>query len=235
MLPVYRITEGVENLENNYDTFDQVQEFLSQNKTVLIFSEGRCINEWHLRPLKKGTARIAISAWKKGTPVRVVPVGINYSNFRNLGKRLDLRFGNTIEVSMIPGPDSPKSIPEFNKILKSELSKSVYEIPKNDFAERSRIFETKTPIWQKVLLALPAALGYMFHAPLYFAGHFIIRSRANDHYDSIMIGILFLFYPLYLLAITIVLFLLIDSFWVLIAFFILPATALALLHYRKVV
>ena len=69
MLPVYRVSEGVENLENNYTTFDACQELFSQRKIVLIFSEGRCINEWHLRPLKKGTARLALTAWMHNVPL----------------------------------------------------------------------------------------------------------------------------------------------------------------------
>ena len=56
MFPVYRISEGAENLENNYDTFESCKEIFKKNGIVLIFSEGRCINEWRLRPLKKGTS-----------------------------------------------------------------------------------------------------------------------------------------------------------------------------------
>ncbi len=235
MLPVYRISEGVENLENNYDTFDKVEELLKQNKTVLIFSEGRCINEWHLRPLKKGTARLAISAWKNGIPVRVLPVGINYSNFGHLGKRIDIRFGKILKAGDIPEIDSPKAIAIFNQILKEELQESVYEIEKNDLAKRKHVFGMNTPTWQKFLLALPAALGYLLNAPLFFAAHRIIKNRANDHYDSILIGILFIFYPFYLLIVTILLLSFTQSYWSLLALAILPITALALLHYRQVV
>jgi 1-acyl-sn-glycerol-3-phosphate acyltransferase len=62
MLPVYRISEGVENLESNYQTFEACISIFKKNGIVLIFSEGKCINEWHLRALKKGTARLANSA-----------------------------------------------------------------------------------------------------------------------------------------------------------------------------
>ena len=56
ILPVYRPSEGVENLSENYKTFDACIEILRRNGVITIFSEGKCINEWHLRPLKKGTA-----------------------------------------------------------------------------------------------------------------------------------------------------------------------------------
>lgn len=235
MLPVYRITEGVENLENNYDTFDKVRELLKQNKTVLIFSEGRCTNEWHLRPLKKGTARLAISAWKNGIPVRVLPVGINYSSFRSFGKSLDLRFGNTMTVEMFSDLNTPRVIPDFNQLLKTELEATVFEIEKNDLTKRKRIFEKKIPTYRKILLAIPAAFGYLFNAPLYFAAHGIIKNRANDHYDSILVGILFIFYPIYLILITVLLWVLLKSAWTLLVLLVFPLTALALLHIRKVV
>jgi 1-acyl-sn-glycerol-3-phosphate acyltransferase len=96
MLPVYRVSEGVENLEHNYTTFDACQKLLSDNKIILIFSEGRCINEWRLRPLKKGTARLALTAWMHNVPLRVLPLGINYSSFRKFGKIIILNFGSFI-------------------------------------------------------------------------------------------------------------------------------------------
>ena len=66
-----------------------------ENKIVLIFSEGRCINEWHL-PVKKGTARLALDAWENNIPLSVLPLGINYSSFRFYGKNMFLNFGNVI-------------------------------------------------------------------------------------------------------------------------------------------
>ena len=53
ILPVYRTSEGVENLSENYKTFDACIRIFKSNGIVTIYSEGKCINEWHLRPLKK--------------------------------------------------------------------------------------------------------------------------------------------------------------------------------------
>jgi 1-acyl-sn-glycerol-3-phosphate acyltransferase len=93
MLPVYRQSEGSENLEHNYTTFNECIGIFKKKGIVLIFSEGRCINEWHLRPLKKGTARLAISAWQNKIPLNILPVGVNYSNFRLFGKNVIINFG----------------------------------------------------------------------------------------------------------------------------------------------
>jgi len=97
LLPVYRTSEGVENLEHNYTTFKECQEIFQQNGIVIMFSEGRCINEWHLRPLKKGTARLATSCWLERMDLTVLPVGLNYSQFRNFGKNLVINFGEPLD------------------------------------------------------------------------------------------------------------------------------------------
>ena len=68
MLPVYRISEGKENLDKNFETFDAVHEALTKNEMVLIFGEGISENNWDLRKQKKGAARIMQRAWKSNTP-----------------------------------------------------------------------------------------------------------------------------------------------------------------------
>ncbi len=235
MLPVYRISEGAQNLGHNYTTFDRVDNLLKENKIVLIFSEGRCINEWHLRPLKKGTARIALGAWQHEIDVKILPVGINYSNFGYFGKNVIINFGHIVEEKDIEGMNSGKGNNAFNAILRDQLSGLVYEIAKEDIEKRKELFELKTPLWQKVLLAIPAGIGYIFHAPFYFAAHFIIRKTANDHYDSIMAGIMFLFYPVYLLIITLIVFFISHNYFSFLLLLIMPLCAQALLHVRKVV
>ncbi|MCB0636727.1 MAG: 1-acyl-sn-glycerol-3-phosphate acyltransferase, partial [Lewinella sp.] len=60
MLPVFRFVDGgYEDLKQNYATFAACHEALAQRKTIMILAEGRCIHEKRLRPIRKGTARIA--------------------------------------------------------------------------------------------------------------------------------------------------------------------------------
>ena len=92
LLPVYRTSEGVENLGHNYATFEACRRTFEQKGIVLIFSEGGCINEWHLRPLRKGTARLAVTTWKKDIPLQVVPTALNYSSFGRFGKEIHVFF-----------------------------------------------------------------------------------------------------------------------------------------------
>jgi 1-acyl-sn-glycerol-3-phosphate acyltransferase len=234
MMPVYRVSEGVENLEHNYTTFHSCQELFEKNKIVLIFSEGRCINEWHLRPLKKGTARLAMTAWHHNIPLKVLPLGINYNSFRKFGKVVHLNFGKMIlQTDIKQDHVQGKAINEFNAELKSQLENLVYEINKNDKNKLAEYFKITPSLAKKIALFILAVIGYLLNAPLYFLTHLIIRNRANDHYDSIMTGVLFLFYPLYVLLMTLIVFFISGNALALLLLLIFPLTALSLLHFRN--
>jgi 1-acyl-sn-glycerol-3-phosphate acyltransferase len=231
MLPVYRVSEGVENLENNYATFEACQDIFKKNGIVLIFSEGRCINEWHLRPLKKGTARLAIAAWQQDIPLEILPLGINYSNFRKFGKNIFLNFGTTLTKEKINAySNSGKIINEFNENLKQQLQNLVFEIDSDDKEKLKKIFNTSRPFTKKILLLIPAALGYILHFSLYFPIHLIIKNKAQDHYDSIMVGLIFFIYPLYILLLTFILFFIIHTPFAFFLLLLIPLTALSLQH-----
>jgi 1-acyl-sn-glycerol-3-phosphate acyltransferase len=234
MLPVYRVSEGVENLENNYTTFKACQDIFKQNGIVLIFSEGRCINEWHLRPLKKGTARLAFAAWQNDVPLEVLPLGINYSSFRKYGKNVVLNFGKIItEEQVNPNFSGGNAINEFNEKLKQQLRNLVFEIDTNEEGKLEKYFHSRQSFIQRLLLFFPALIGYVFHFPLYYAIHLFIKNKAQDHYDSIMVGLLFFIYPFYVLALTLLTFFIsrhpLSFFLVL----LIPASLLSLLHFRR--
>ncbi len=228
MFPVYRVSEGVENLEHNYKTFDDCKAVFKQNGIVLIFSEGRCINEWHLRPLKKGTARLAISSWQEGIPLKVLPTGINYSSFHRFGKNVQLNFGDimTRENTEWNNTDG-KNILDFNDKLRTQLKELVIEEDKTDKAAIKKIFFVSQPPIKKLILAIPAALGWLLHWPLYFPVKRFTWKRAkdNDHFDSVMMGLLFLLYPFYLALIAILVAIFICSWWWALTFVVLPFCA----------
>lgn len=233
MLPVYRITEGAENIGRNYSTFQACQKLFKDNKIVLIFSEGRCINEWHLRPLKKGTARLALDAWQNDIPLKVLPLGINYSSFRFYGKNVKLNFGSVILKEDFNFHSQGKAINEFNDELTAQLSTLVYEIDKKDISKLREVFFVKNSTLKNAALIIPAAIGFIINSPLYFLFDFIIKNRSKDHYDSIMTGLLFLFYPLYVLAITMAVFLISKSWYSLLIPVLLPFTAWSYLQLKR--
>lgn len=228
ILPVYRVTEGAENLEENYKTFDDCKKIFRNNGIVLIFSEGRCINEWHLRPLKKGTARLAISSWQDGIDLKVLPVGINYSSFKKFGKNVRLFFGDFITPQQINIAGSHGSaIKLFNDNLESQLKNFVFEIGKEDRPRLHTHFYIQQPFFKKALLFFPAVAGLLLHAPVYRLAHYLTGKIVPEegHYDSAMVGLGLFIYPVYMILVTAAVFACTGSWYSLLLFLLLPFTA----------
>jgi 1-acyl-sn-glycerol-3-phosphate acyltransferase len=234
MLPVYRLSEGAENLEHNYTTFSSCIDIFKKNDIVLIFSEGGCINEWHLRPLKKGTARLAMNAWQQNIPLKVLPLGINYSSFRLFGKNMILNFGDILFAKEFNSNLSDgKTVNDFNFKLEHQLKNLVIEAEPSDKEKLKKIFFVKQSSIKKILLFIPAIIGFILHAPLYFPVVLSIKKRANDHFDSILVGLLFVLYPFYLLAITAAVCCVTGNFLSLSLLLFIPFTALSYLQLKR--
>lgn len=228
MLPVYRPSEGVENLSENYKTFDSCIELFKRNAIVLIFSEGLCVNEWHLRPLKKGTARLAYKCQEENIPLKILPVGINYSSFYRFGKNLFVNFGNVLSIKEFEKDLSDGVFYQvFNTRLQNELRPLVFEIEKKDKAKQKELLEIKLPSITKFLLAIPAIIGLLVHAPLYIPIKYWVHKKYNNtgHLTAMQIVLSLFLYPLYLLLLVLILFFILKSWWVLLLFGILPFTA----------
>jgi len=228
MLPVYRPSEGVENLSENYKTFDACIELFKRNQIVLIFSEGLCENEWHLRSLKKGTARLAYKCQQENIPLKILPVGINYSSFKRFGKNLFVNFGNIFTTNDIDKNLSDGAWNQvFNNTLKQELKPLVFEIDKKDKAKQKELLEIQPSLFTKILLAIPAVTGWLVHAPLYLPIKYWVLKKYSKtvHVDSMLIAISLFSYPFYLLLITLLLFINLNTWWVFLLFIILPLTA----------
>jgi|694.fasta_scaffold21970_4 1-acyl-sn-glycerol-3-phosphate acyltransferase len=203
ILPVYRSSEGVSNLSINYQTFDACVNLFRQDQIVTIYSEARCVNEWHLRPLRKGTARLAIQTWEAGIPLTVLPVGLNYSSFRSLGKNVDINIGEPIYAHDIPMESSDgQRLNSFNQVLLQRLQPLVYEIEKNDNETLQQKLGVRVSIFEKIIWFLPALIGQLLHWPLYKPIQ-VVALRYFDktgHYDSVVSSLLLLLYPIYLLS-----------------------------------
>lgn len=101
ILPVYRIRDGKDNLQNNEQSFDTVVSLLEHGRSVGLFPEAAHSDKLHLLPLKKGVPRLAFLAEGKndfGLGLKIVPAGIYYSHYDSMGSVLHLRFGRPIPV-----------------------------------------------------------------------------------------------------------------------------------------
>ena len=237
--PIYRTSEGVENLNINYQTFAVCKEIFKQNGIVLIFSEGGCINEWHLRPLKKGTARIAFSAWGDDLALEILPVGINYSSFRRFSKNVFINFGEIMskhdfdlnhgDARLNDTAGQGKKYQSFTNKLQNQLKGLVFEIDKDDIQKQKNLLEIEPSTFTKIILFIPAAVGWLLHAPLYLPiKNFTYRKTFNnDHYDAVLVSLLLFTYPFYVTLLTVIAIILTRNFYFLLLIFALPFTACA--------
>jgi 1-acyl-sn-glycerol-3-phosphate acyltransferase len=133
MLPIYRLSEGKENLGKNNETFDACQTILSQGKMVILFAEGLSINNWDLRPMRKGLARLALKAWQSeglASELQVVPVGLTYEHYKGEGKAVLINIGKPILKSElnIEGNEA-LFVKEFNQRVFDGLSQLIPVMP----------------------------------------------------------------------------------------------------------
>jgi 1-acyl-sn-glycerol-3-phosphate acyltransferase len=192
MMPIYRISEGKENLDKNDETFDKCSQVFREKGQVLIFSEGLCKNQTELLPLKKGTARLALQSWNEGIDVSVIPTALNYDQFTSIGKTIILNFEEPItkdefeEIGV-----SGANVVKFNQKLKNKLENAV-----------SRDFSFST--WRR-LLYYPL---YLLHCPVYGLLRIFVRSKTKGtvFFDSIYLALLIIVLPLYWLLIGTVLY-----------------------------
>ena len=237
MLPVYRASEGVENLDGNYKTFEGCTEIFRQNGIVLIFTEGRCENEWHLRPLKKGTARLAIAAWEQNIPLKILPVGMNYNSFSLFGKNVQINIGNPIEFKNIDASfnDSGRLLNEVTGVIQQQLQTLVYELDKKDLQLRAAKFNVSVSTFKKLLLIIPAILGVLSHWIFYLpVKNFVAKKTLNTgHYDSVIVGLMILFYPFYLLLWSLIIYSFYGGYWGWLVFILFPFFAWSYVQIKR--
>jgi 1-acyl-sn-glycerol-3-phosphate acyltransferase len=100
MKPVYRIRDGWSNLSLNSRTFEYCDEALAQGDALLLFPEGNHDLKRRLRPLSKGFTRIIDRALKTNSSLdlKIVPVGINYSNPQRVWSGVSLYYGAPVHL-----------------------------------------------------------------------------------------------------------------------------------------
>lgn len=101
ILPIYRIRDGVKNLQNNDAIFKEAIGVLKDKKILAILPEGTHGDQRRLRVLKKGIARIAFKAEEQNNfnlNIQIIPVGLDYSQYINTGGNLLINFGKAFDL-----------------------------------------------------------------------------------------------------------------------------------------
>ena len=117
----------------------------------------------------------------------------------------------------------------FNNQLQKQLEQLVFEIPKKDKQKQKELLEIKPSLIEWLILFIPAAVGYLIHLPLYLPIKKFTwkKTNHNDHYDSVLTGILLFSYILFLVLTVAIVWLLTGSWWAIFLLILLPFTAWA--------
>jgi len=102
IVPVYRFRDGVGSMGQNEETFEKTSAVLAGGGCIGIMPEGNHGEQKRLRILKKGVFRIAFRAmddFRNGHGVRIVPVGLDYTETNRFREELVVNYGSPVSVS----------------------------------------------------------------------------------------------------------------------------------------
>lgn len=139
ILPVFRIRDGVEELGKNQEIFDITVGVLHRKHQLCLMPEGNHADMRRLRNLGKGVFRIAFKAQEqmKNEPyVKIVPVGLDFSDYIKHNQDLHIYYGKPIEVSDYWDTyeeNGPRGLNELKKRLISEMHPLMIHIETEDF------------------------------------------------------------------------------------------------------
>ncbi|MDX2060973.1 MAG: lysophospholipid acyltransferase family protein [Gemmatimonadales bacterium] len=102
-IPVYRRQDQADTGQNR-ETFARARALLERGGTIAIAPEGASHSDPGLRPLKTGAARIALGAGTT-SPVRIVPVGLFYTDKATFRSEALILFGEPLVVPPVPLDD----------------------------------------------------------------------------------------------------------------------------------
>ncbi|MFW5820726.1 MAG: 1-acyl-sn-glycerol-3-phosphate acyltransferase [Bacteroidota bacterium] len=139
IMPIYRMRDGASELTKNEDIFNSAIEILEDHVPICIMPEGNHGEKRRLRSLVKGVFRIAFRAQEDINTrdgIKLVPVGLDYSNYIKFFQNLLIIYGPPIEVSEyqeLYSENPAKGINALKDRLVSELKKIMIHIETEEY------------------------------------------------------------------------------------------------------
>jgi len=142
-IPVHRRQDPGTDMAKNKETFSRARALLQRGGTLALAPEGASHSDPKLRPLKTGAARIALGACGK-EPVRVVPVGLFYTQKATFRSAALMIFGEPIAVPPAPhgseGEPPSELVDEVTRAMAAGLTELVAQADEHaalDLASRA--------------------------------------------------------------------------------------------------
>lgn len=151
MIPIYRMKDGgYSKVKTNLNSFERCYDALKEGKTLMILSEGFCIHEKRLRPIRKGTARIAFGALEKYalSELLIFPIGVNYTDVDNYRSDMMINIGEPIAMKdfvAIYEKDKIEAVRLLTEEISEGLEKNVIHIEADQSVE---VIEKIWSLWR---------------------------------------------------------------------------------------
>ena len=131
MIPIYKPEVSPDEVYKNKAIFQKCFDHLGKGKTIMIFPEGVSETVRQLRAIKTGTARIALGAEEQYNfelGVKIVPIGINYSNPHYFRSDVFVEVGKPISLEDYQGSytsDPVVAVQELTASIKERLKRMI--------------------------------------------------------------------------------------------------------------
>jgi 1-acyl-sn-glycerol-3-phosphate acyltransferase len=153
-LPVYRRQDEGQDVTRNEETFVAARRLLAQGGTIGICPEGVSHDEPGLRPIKTGTARIALASVATGEVrnLKIVPAGLYYTSKTRFRSSALLYFGAPLTVNPLklepdgaPPREAVRQLSnEIENALREVILDARHEEALQTIARAERIFSAET-------------------------------------------------------------------------------------------
>lgn len=131
-LPLYRRIDAGEDVSQNKKTFELCRELLREGGSIALFPEGVSHNSPKLLQLKSGASRIALGAAAAGeTEVKILPVGLYYTNKTTFRSEAMLYFGEAFNVAKVEMSDDGQPPRDAVRILTEKMDAALREVTLN--------------------------------------------------------------------------------------------------------
>lgn len=153
IVPIARERDGLKEVSANLVIYDEIVECMEHETPFCLFSEGTHRPERGMMPVKKGIFRIARMAMDKlGQSVYIVPVGLDYEDFKREMGRATIKVGQPIDLQAFMKEHEGLGDAQLYQLLCAELRTRILALIDNMPPRRKGLLPLRTLL---ALLSLP--------------------------------------------------------------------------------
>jgi len=126
----------------NVTAMERCAELLAAGGELVVFPEGTSSLGPHHLPFKSGAARIAVEAWRRVIPLKVVPLGITYNAPARFRSSVEVVVGRTIEREHTQGTHGEQHFAAVKSLLTQALESVGINMDSAEYFEELQLLAT---------------------------------------------------------------------------------------------